>query len=405
MTLLQVKNLRVEFLQRGRALEALKGISFTIEDGESLGIVGESGAGKSVAAFAILNLISKPGRICGGEILFKGEDLTKASRRRLREIRGNRIAMIFQDPMMTLNPVLTIGTQMTESLKAHRSISSRKARELALDMLHEVAIPDPLSRFKAYPHELSGGMRQRIVIATALLTEPDLIIADEPTTALDVTIQAEIMALIAELCRRHGTSLLLITHDIALVSQVTERLAIFYSGRIVEEGPTDKLIKQPLHPYTEGLLACLPQNNPPGQPLAQIPGSMPPLEIQIPGCEFHPRCHKAIEACTMTPPDLWRFGNRFVACYKASLPATPQTLQQETKILEERAKKAATQPYHRREEDKEQLAAAKYLHPKASTNTPAAAKATKNASDAATQSVSETSQGSTPAQRSGKIKA
>ncbi len=319
--LLEVKGLTVAFRQQDAELLALKSISFSLEAGGSLGIVGESGAGKSLVAFAILNLIEEPGRITGGQVLFKGEDLTRASRRRLREIRGNRIAMIFQDPMMTLNPVLTIGTQMVESLRAHRPVSRREARELVLDKLREVAIPDPVSRFDNYPHQLSGGMRQRIVIATALLLEPDIIIADEPTTALDVTIQAEIMGLMNDLCRRHGTSLIMITHDIALVSQVTERLAVFYAGRIVEEGATDRLISMPLHPYTKGLLACLPQNNPPGQLLAQIEGAMPPLEVMIPGCEFHPRCDRRIEACTMTPPELWRLGGRHVACYRASMPA------------------------------------------------------------------------------------
>ena len=319
--LLEVRNLSVAFRHHDAELVALDGISFSLEKGSSLGIVGESGAGKSLAAFAIINLISEPGRITGGQILFKGEDLTRASKRRLREIRGNRIAMIFQDPMMTLNPVLTIGTQMVESIKAHRPVSKREARELVLDQLREVGLPDPAARFDAYPHQLSGGMRQRIVIATALLLEPDIIIADEPTTALDVTIQAEVMALMGELCRRHGSSLIMITHDIALVSQATERLAIFYAGRIVEEGATDRLIAQPLHPYTQGLLACLPQNNAPGEMLAQIEGSMPPLEVRISGCAFHPRCGRRIEVCAMTVPELWRLGDRHVACYRASMPA------------------------------------------------------------------------------------
>ncbi|MEE9589327.1 MAG: ABC transporter ATP-binding protein, partial [Hyphomicrobiaceae bacterium] len=275
MALLEVKDLRVEFPSRHGVLTALRGVSFFLNAGERLGIVGESGAGKSMAAFAILNLVSAPGRITAGQILFEGRDISNFTDTQMRAIRGNRISMIFQDPMMTLNPVLTVGVQMVEALKAHSSISDYEAKRISIDKLREVAIPSPESRFDAYPHELSGGLRQRVVIAIALLTDPAVIIADEPTTALDVTIQAEILALLLELCRNHDMGLILITHDLAVVSQVTQRVLVMYAGRIVEEGVTRTIITDPHHPYTHGLIAALPQQNKPGEPLNQIPGTMP----------------------------------------------------------------------------------------------------------------------------------
>jgi len=306
VALLEVRNLEVSFPMRGGALKALRGIDFTVDAGERLGIVGESGAGKSMVAFALLNLISEPGRIDAGQVLFEGRDLVRVPEPEMRRVRGGRMAMIFQDPMMTLNPVLTIGTQMVETLQAHRSISDVEARAKAVEKLRAVAIPSPERRLEAYPHELSGGLRQRVVIAIALLTEPALIIADEPTTALDVTIQAEILALLLALCRETRMALILITHDLAVVSQVTERIMVMYAGRVVESGATPAIIVRPRHPYTQGLLAALPQRNRPGVPLNQIPGTMPSLNAVPPGCAFSPRCAFADHRCTADLPLLRR---------------------------------------------------------------------------------------------------
>jgi peptide/nickel transport system ATP-binding protein len=235
--LLEVNDLEVKFGLRQGDLTAINGISFNLDKGERMGLVGESGAGKSVTGFAIINLISKPGFISGGRVMFNGQDLAALSEEAMREIRGNQISMIFQDPMMTLNPVLTIGTQMVETLQAHRSITRAEAEEIALKKLKKVQIPSPEKRLAQYPHEFSGGMRQRIVIAIALVTDPEIIIADEPTTALDVTIQAEIMDLLQQLCESEDTGLILITHDLGVVSQVTEKIAVMYAGKIVESGP------------------------------------------------------------------------------------------------------------------------------------------------------------------------
>jgi len=304
MALLEIRDLHVAFPRGRHEVEALRGVDLTLERGERLGVVGESGAGKSMLAFAILNLISAPGRISGGSIRFDGQDLLALSEPGIRHIRGNRISMIFQDPMMTLNPVLTIGTQMVETLQAHRDISKAEARRLSVERLRQVSIPSAEKRIDAYPHELSGGLLQRVVIAIALLTEPEIIIADEPTTALDVTIQAEIMALILRLCRDNNVGLVLITHDLGVVAEVTERLMIMYAGLVVEQGPTHALIAAPRHPYTKGLLGALPQNTLPGARLAQIPGAMPPITALPTGCAFHPRCALASDVCTARLPDL-----------------------------------------------------------------------------------------------------
>jgi peptide/nickel transport system ATP-binding protein len=317
MPLLEVKNLHVEFPTRRGVLKALRDVNFTVDKGERLGIVGESGAGKSLAAFAIINLLSKPGRVSQGEILFEGTDLTKLNDTELRSIRGNRISMIFQDPMMTLNPVLTIGTQMIETLRAHRNISKQEARLIAIDRLNEVRIPSAEKRLDSYPHELSGGMRQRVVIAIALLTQPSLIIADEPTTALDVTIQAEIMSLMLDLCKMHNVGMILITHDLAVVSQVTQKTIVMYAGRVAEQGPTSEVIQNPRHPYTKGLMAALPQQNQAGKRLYQIPGSMPTLDAMPQGCPFNPRCEFVGERCLQDVPDLEDMGGHLVRCFKA----------------------------------------------------------------------------------------
>ncbi len=317
MALLEVKNLHVEFPTRRGIIKALRDVNFTLDKGERLGIVGESGAGKSLAAFAIINLLSKPGRIAQGEILFEGKDLSKLNDEEMRSVRGNRISMIFQDPMMTLNPVLTIGTQMIETLQAHRNISKEEARLIAIDRLNEVRIPSAEERLESYPHELSGGMRQRVVIAIALLTEPGLIIADEPTTALDVTIQAEIMSLMLDLCNMHNVGLILITHDLAVVSQVTQKTIVMYAGRVAEQGPTDDVIQHPRHPYTRGLMSALPQQNQAGKRLYQIPGSMPTLDAMPEGCPFNPRCEYVSENCMCDVPELENLNNHLVRCHKA----------------------------------------------------------------------------------------
>jgi len=315
--LLEVEDLQVKFALRFGELTAIDGVSFTLDKGERLGLVGESGAGKSVTGFAIINLVSKPGYISGGRVLFNGQELNRLQDEAMRDIRGNRISMIFQDPMMTLNPVLSIGTQMVETLYAHGNISRKDAEKIALEKLQKVQIPSPEKRLKQYPHEFSGGMRQRIVIAIALITDPDLIIADEPTTALDVTIQAEIMDLLLSLCESEDMGLILITHDLAVVSQVTEKIAVMYAGKIVEAGLTESVIKEPLHPYTQGLIKALPGSLQPGSRLNQIPGMMPTLTELPPGCAFHPRCTISDSKCESKAPMLVSINgqNRMVACH------------------------------------------------------------------------------------------
>ncbi len=321
LPLLEVSNLSVEFATRRMNLLAVNDVSFTINPGERLGIVGESGAGKSVTGFSLINLISKPGYISGGSILFEGIDIVKASEKKLQDLRGNRISMIFQDPMMTLNPVLTIGQQMRETLFAHRKISLKEADEIAIDRLKRVHIPSPETRLKQYPHQLSGGMRQRVVIAIALLTDPALIVADEPTTALDVTIQAEIMELLLDLCETRNMGLILITHDLGVVSQVTQNIAVMYAGKIVEKSPTMNIIESPAHHYTKGLLGALPHaklNGKAGQRarLNQIPGVMPSLAAIPSGCAFHPRCDNCQDLCKTEIPLLKEVSNNhFVACH------------------------------------------------------------------------------------------
>ncbi|MBW2093934.1 MAG: ABC transporter ATP-binding protein [Deltaproteobacteria bacterium] len=314
--LLEVQDLEVTFALRFGDLTAINGVSFSLDRGEKLGLVGESGAGKSVTGFAIINLISKPGFISGGRILFNGSDISALPDARMREIRGDRISMIFQDPMMTLNPVLTIGTQMVETIQAHRNISKAKAEKIALEKLKKVYIPSPEKRLSQYPHEFSGGMRQRIIIAISLLTDPAIIIADEPTTALDVTIQAEIMDLLQELCESEEMGLILITHDLAVVSQVTEKTAVMYAGKIIEYGPTDAIVKDPIHPYTQGLINALPGVLRPGEKLHQIPGMMPTLTKIPPGCAFNPRCTIKEKICETNVPDLLEVEQgRMVACH------------------------------------------------------------------------------------------
>jgi peptide/nickel transport system ATP-binding protein len=315
--LLEVDDLEVKFALRFGDLTAINGVSFTLERGERLGLVGESGAGKSVTGFAIINLLSKPGYISGGRVRFEGQDLGRLTEEQMRDIRGNRISMIFQDPMMTLNPVLTISTQMVETVLAHQNVSRADALDIAFEKLKKVYIPSPEKRLSQYPHECSGGMRQRIVVAIALLTNPSLIIADEPTTALDVTIQAGIMDLLLELCENDRMGLILITHDLAVVSQVTEKIAVMYAGKIVEMGPTELIVNAPEHPYTQGLIKALPGSLQAGSRLNQIPGMMPTLTDIPPGCAFHPRCGPSDDRCRMEVPVLVSRENhrRMVACH------------------------------------------------------------------------------------------
>ncbi|GAA3970081.1 ABC transporter ATP-binding protein [Allohahella marinimesophila] len=315
MALLEVDNLVVKFGHRHGAVTAIRGISFSVERGERLGIVGESGAGKSVAAFSILDLLSEPGFVAAGHIRFDGQDLRALNSEALRQVRGQRISMIFQDPMMTLNPVLSIGVQMIECLKAHRRISTSAARDIALEKLRLVQMPSPEKRLDQYPHELSGGMKQRIIIAIALLLDPELIIADEPTTALDVTIQAEIMQLLLDLCSQQHLALILITHDLGVVSQITDRTLVMYAGRIIEQGPTKGIINDPQHPYTQGLIRALPQQTLPGERLNQIPGSMPTLEHLPSGCAFHPRCAYVRARCDSVVPGFTQAGESLAACH------------------------------------------------------------------------------------------
>lgn len=318
MALLEVNNLEVKFGLRSGEVRALTDINFTLNRGQRLGIVGESGAGKSVAGFSIINLISRPGYISKGQILFEGKDLAKLSPQEMRFIRGNRISMIFQDPMMTLNPVLSIGEQMLESLFTHTQVSKEEAHTIALEKLRLVHIPSPETRLDQYPHELSGGMKQRIIIAIALLLDPDIIIADEPTTALDVTIQAEIMDLLLELCSGQNLGLILITHDLGVVSQVTEQTIVMYAGRIIEQGPTREIIRNAQHPYTQGLIKALPHQGVPGERLYQIPGSMP-LPNDLPsGCAFHPRCQYAEVICQQEIPQIIQSTTSKVACHLVS---------------------------------------------------------------------------------------
>lgn len=316
MSLLSVRDLTVKFAMRDQTVTALNSISFDLARGERLGIVGESGAGKSITGFSLMNLLSRPGYIDSGQIMFDGEDVVTMKEKRLRELRGDKMAMIFQDPMVTLNPVLTIGQQMVETLRAHRKMSVSEARQIAIVKLREVYIPSPEERLDQYPHELSGGMRQRIIIAMALLLEPQLIIADEPTTALDVTIQADIMELLLELCQSNQVSLILITHDLGVVSQMTERTLVMYAGRIIESGSTRSIINDPQHPYTQGLINALPQQTEPGHRLKQIPGNMPGLASIPSGCAFNPRCAYATDTCRSRIPQIAQFGDVEVACHE-----------------------------------------------------------------------------------------
>ena len=298
---LEVVDLKTHFFTKNGVVKAVDGVSFKVGKGEVMGLVGESGSGKTVTGFSIIGLVDPPGEVVGGKILFHGQDLVALSDERMRDLRGSKIAMIFQDPMMTLNPVLRIDTQMIEAVRAHADVSRERAYQRARETLVAVGIASPDERLRAYPHQFSGGMRQRVAIAIALLNEPDLIIADEPTTALDVTIQAQILYEAQKLCRRTGTAMIWITHDLTVVAGLADRICVMYAGRDVEHGTVDQVLDTPLHPYTHGLIGSVPSRNRRGQPLHQIPGMTPSLLNLPPGCAFRTRCPRATDVCLEEP--------------------------------------------------------------------------------------------------------
>ncbi len=312
---LSVRNLRVEFVTRHQVLRAIDGVSFDIAKGEVLGVVGESGAGKSVTGLAVIGLIDPPGRISGGEIRLSGARIDNLPPDEMRRIRGKRIGMVFQDPLTSLNPLYRIGDQLVETIRTHTSLSEVAARKRAIDLLAEVGIAAPDKRIDAYPHEFSGGMRQRVVIALAICAEPELIIADEPTTALDVSVQAQIISLIKRLGRDHGTAVMLVTHDMGVIAETCDRVAVMYSGRIAEIGPVREVVQNPLHPYARGLMGAIPTLTSEAARLVQIPGAMPRLSSIPPGCPFNPRCAFAFERCRNERPEPIPHGEQAVACH------------------------------------------------------------------------------------------
>ena len=305
---LQVSHLQTSFMTKAGEVKAVDDVSFSVHPGRVLGLVGESGSGKTVTGFSIMGLVDHPGRIIGGEVRFRGENVVGATEQRWQQLRGNQIAMVFQDPMMTLNPVLRIDTQMIEAIRAHESLNRNEARQRARDALGQVGIPSPDERLKAYPHQFSGGMRQRVSIAIALLNKPDLIIADEPTTALDVTIQAQILGLLAGLRAERGMSILLITHDLGVVSGFCDRINVMYGGKIVESGSTKDIFYNPQHPYNRALQNSIPALQAKGKELYTIPGMPPDMSKPSDGCSFAPRCEHATDLCTSEPPELQDIG-------------------------------------------------------------------------------------------------
>jgi len=313
--LLEVRNLRVEFATRRGPLVAIDDVSFSIAPGEVLGVVGESGAGKSLTGTAIIGLLEPPGRITAGEILLAGRRIDNLGYEEMRKIRGREIGAIFQDPLTSLNPLYRVSDQLIETIRTHLPLNEREARARALKLLQEVGIPGAAERIDHYPHQFSGGMRQRVVIALALAAEPKLIIADEPTTALDVSIQAQIITLLKRLCREHGTAVMLITHDMGVIAETADRVAVMYAGRIAEIGPVRKVVKQPHHPYTVGLMGAIPTLGHDVAALTQIEGSMPRLNAIPPGCAFNPRCPRVFDRCRVDRPDPMPVGGSDVACW------------------------------------------------------------------------------------------
>jgi peptide/nickel transport system ATP-binding protein len=312
---IEVRNLQTHFFTRAGVVKAVDDVSFSVGGGQVLGLVGESGSGKTVTGFSIIGLVDPPGRIAGGSIWYQGQDLAKLSEREMRSLRGNRIAMIFQDPMMTLNPVLRIDTQMIETVQAHDKVSREEARRRSRDALGMVGIPSPEERLRAYPHQFSGGMRQRVAIAIALLHNPDLLIADEPTTALDVTIQAQILAEVQKLAIKYDTALIWITHDLSVIAGLADRIAVMYAGRVVEAGDAATILDRPLHPYTHGLIGSVPSRNKRGERLRQIPGMTPSLLSLPTGCAFRLRCAHASAACEVEPAFRPAEGGRELRCF------------------------------------------------------------------------------------------
>jgi peptide/nickel transport system ATP-binding protein len=312
---LSVRNLKVAFPLRRMTLTAVDGVSFDIAAGEVLGVVGESGAGKSLTGAAIIGLLEPPGRIVGGEVRLHGRRIDNLGAEEMRKLRGRRIGMVFQDPLTSLNPLYRVGDQLIETIRTHLSLSEAEARERAIALLQEVGIQGARARIDAYPHQFSGGMRQRVVVALALCAEPDLVIADEPTTALDVSIQAQIIALLKRLCRERGTAVMLITHDMGVIAETADRVAVMYAGRIVEIGPVRDVVQRPRHPYTQGLMGAIPTVEGRTSRLVQIPGSMPRLAAIPKGCAFHPRCAYAFERCRIERPESMPAGQSKAACW------------------------------------------------------------------------------------------
>ena len=315
MNLLEVNNLVVEFPTRRGLLRALDGVSLKIAPGEILGVVGESGAGKSLTGAAIIGLLDPPGRIASGEIHLAGERIDQYSADQMRGIRGRRIGAIFQDPLASLDPLYSIGHQLIETIRTHLPLTAGQARQRAIELLEETGIPAAAERINHYPHQFSGGMRQRVVIALALAAEPQLVIADEPTTALDVSIQAQVIGLLKRICHDRGAAVMLITHDMGVIAETCDRVAVMYAGRIVEIGPVQQVIHAPAHPYTMGLMASIPDLETDLERLAQIDGAMPRLDAIPPGCAFHPRCPRVFERCRFERPELLDAGTSRAACW------------------------------------------------------------------------------------------
>jgi peptide/nickel transport system ATP-binding protein len=313
--LLSVQEMTVVFPTQRGLLRAIDGISFQVDRGEVLGVVGESGAGKSLAGAAIMGLLQQPGRIASGQVLLQGQRIDNLTERAYRAVRGRRIAMIFQDPLTSLNPVFSIGWQLVETILTHQAMTPHLARKRAIELLSEVGISAPQERIDSYPHQLSGGMRQRVAIALALAGEPDLIIADEPTTALDVSIQAQIMVLLKRIARERGMAIMLVSHDMGVVAQMADRIMVMYAGRIIETGPVSQMLLHPSHPYTSGLIASIPGLRHNEHRLRQIPGAMPRLHQIPPGCSFNPRCEKKFAPCLDTRPALLPVEQALVACH------------------------------------------------------------------------------------------
>jgi len=328
--LLEVRNLRVEFPTRRGTLVAVDDVSFDIAPGEVLGVVGESGAGKSLTGAAIIGLLEPPGRIGGGEVRLEGERIDNLPYERLRRIRGARIGAIFQDPLTSLNPLYSVGQQLVETIQTHLPLSASRARERALELLREVGIPAAEARIDHYPHQFSGGMRQRVVIALALCANPRLIIADEPTTALDVSIQAQIIALLKRLGREHGTAVMLVTHDMGVIAETADRVAVMYAGRLAEIGPVRDVVKDAKHPYTHGLMGSIPSIGERHERLLQIDGAMPRLTEIPSGCAFNPRCPQAGERCLRERPDLMSAGSTRAACWLYDRGGVGAKLRRET---------------------------------------------------------------------------